>query len=175
MTQVNTENRSDPPVVPAGASEEEYKVGPGRPPKEHQFKPGQSGNPKGAKRKAPSIAPDLKQLLERALNKKVTLKQGENERIVTMFNAGVEQLVAQFAKGDRHARRDVITFAEKFGLDLVSVRSKAVDETFAANRQEILTAHARRMFDTVKHPAPIFAPPELLDDDVEDQDQNLRQ
>ena len=93
MTQVNTENRSDPPVVPAGASEEEYKVGPGRPPKEHQFKPGQSGNPKGAKRKAPSIAPDLKQLLERALNKKVTLKQGENERIVTMFNAGVEQLV----------------------------------------------------------------------------------
>jgi hypothetical protein len=29
-------------------SENEYRVGPGRPPKEFQFKPGQSGNPKGA-------------------------------------------------------------------------------------------------------------------------------
>jgi hypothetical protein len=37
-----------------------YRVGPGRPPKEFQFKPGRSGNPKGAKRKSPSIAPDLK-------------------------------------------------------------------------------------------------------------------
>jgi hypothetical protein len=35
-------------------SEQEYKVGPGRPPKEYQFKPGQSGNPKGAKRKPKS-------------------------------------------------------------------------------------------------------------------------
>ncbi len=39
-------------VSPSAASaEEEYKVGPGRPPKEHQWKPGQSGNPKGAKPK----------------------------------------------------------------------------------------------------------------------------
>ena len=30
-----------------GGSEKEYRVGPGRPPKEFQFKPGQSGNPKG--------------------------------------------------------------------------------------------------------------------------------
>ena len=43
-------------AFPSSPSEEEYKVGPGRPPKEYQFKPGQSGNPKGAKRKEP-IAP----------------------------------------------------------------------------------------------------------------------
>ncbi len=49
-------------------AEEEYKVGPGRPPKEHQFKPGQSGNPTGAKRKAPSLLPDLKEQFERAFN-----------------------------------------------------------------------------------------------------------
>jgi hypothetical protein len=46
-------------------AEAEYKVGPVRPPKEHQFKPGQSGNPKGAKRKAPSLIPGLKELFER--------------------------------------------------------------------------------------------------------------
>src|SRR6476660_8447239 len=31
--------------------EDDYRVGPGRPPKEYRFKPGQSGNPKGARRK----------------------------------------------------------------------------------------------------------------------------
>ena len=49
----------------------EYKVGPGRPPKQYQFKPGQSGNPKGAKRKTQSLVPDLKEIFERAFNQKV--------------------------------------------------------------------------------------------------------
>src|ERR1700687_777443 len=62
--------------------EDDYRVGPGRPPKEHRFKPGQSGNPTGAKRKA-SLAPDLKAMLQRALNEKVRLQQGERERIIT--------------------------------------------------------------------------------------------
>ena len=62
------------------------------------WNPGQSGNPKGAKRKSPSMVPDLKAALERALNKPVKLKQGERERIVTMAVAGIEQLVAQFAR-----------------------------------------------------------------------------
>ena len=66
------------------ASDAEYKVGPGRPPREYRFKPGKSGNPKGAKPKPPSIAPDLKLALERALNKTVKLKQGKR-------SAGVER------------------------------------------------------------------------------------
>jgi hypothetical protein len=50
---------------------EDYVVGPGRPPKEYRFKPGQSGNPKGAKRKPPSLVPDLKKIFQRALNQKI--------------------------------------------------------------------------------------------------------
>lgn len=46
----------------APCAEDEYKVGPGRPPKEHQWKPGQSGNPKGAKPKKRSLLPELKAL-----------------------------------------------------------------------------------------------------------------
>jgi hypothetical protein len=87
-------------------SDQEYRVGPGHPPKEYQFKPGRSGNPKGASRKTPSIALDLKALLERALSKTVKLTQGEKERIITKAEVGMEQLVNQFAKGDRHARRE---------------------------------------------------------------------
>jgi hypothetical protein len=159
--------RSDSPTAAATVSGEEYRVGPGRPPKEHQFKPGQSGNPKGAKRKPPSIAPDLKMALERALNKTVRLKQGEKERIVTMAAAGIEQLVAQFAKGDRHARRDLVDLAEKLGVDLTAGQHQAVQEALAADHQAILEAYvARRQGVTAPcSPSPVFAPPELLDDD----------
>jgi Family of unknown function (DUF5681) len=101
--------RSDPP-------DQEYRVGPGRPPKEYQFKPGQSGNPKGAPRKPESIAPELGAILERSLNGKVTLRQGEKEKIVTKCAAGIEQLVTQFAKGDRHARRDFFLLADRLGI-----------------------------------------------------------
>ena len=43
-------------AFPSSPSEEEYKVGPGRPPKEYQLKPGQSGNPKGRQAKG-AVAP----------------------------------------------------------------------------------------------------------------------
>jgi Family of unknown function (DUF5681) len=107
--QIRDRKRSDPP-------DQEYRVGPGRPPKEYQFKPGQSGNPKGAPRKPESIAPELGAILERSLNGKVTLRQGENEKIVTKFAAGIEQLVNQFAKGDRHARHDLFLLVDRLGV-----------------------------------------------------------
>jgi hypothetical protein len=154
------------------ASDAEYKVGPGRPPREYRFKPGKSGNPKGAKPKPPSIAPDLKLALERALNKTVKLKQGEKERIVTMAVAGIEQLVAQFVKGDRHARRDLFALADKLGVDLLAGQHKRVQEALASNHQAILEAYVARQYDKVVQPSPVLAPPELLDDDPQDQDQS---
>src|SRR5438270_5079791 len=102
------------------ASAEEYKVVPGRPPREYMFKKGQSGNPKGAKPKPPSLLPDLKRLFEQALSEKVTLKQGDKARTLTMAEAGIKQMAAQFAKGDRHARRDVFAYAEKLGIVLLA-------------------------------------------------------
>ena len=105
-------------------SNDEYRVGPGCPPREFQFKPGQSGNPKGAKRKPP-IVPDLKASLERALNGTTTVCQGERERIVTKVEAGIEQLVNAFAQGDRHARRDLIDLAQRLDVDLVGRQRRA--------------------------------------------------
>jgi Family of unknown function (DUF5681) len=153
-------------------SDAEYKVGPGRPPKEFQFKRGQSGNPKGAKRKPRSVAPDLKALFERALSKPVTLKQGDKQQIVTMAAAGIEQTVAQFAKGDRHARRDVFWLAEKLGVDLLPGQDKAIEQALPFNHQEIALAYALRQYDLVVPPSPVLAPPELLDDDPENQNRS---
>jgi uncharacterized protein DUF5681 len=157
-------------VTPASA--EEYKVGPGRPPREYQFKRGQSGNPKGAKRKPPSLLPDLKRLFEQALSEKVTLRQGEKERTLTMAEAGIKQLVAQFAKGDRHARRDVFAYAAMLGIDLITSQRMAIEEALAADHQAILDAYVARQTQVTapsKH-SRVFAAPELLDDDTPGKD-----
>jgi hypothetical protein len=105
-----------------------YRVGPGSPPREHQFKPGQSGNPQGARKRPPSIAPDLKILLQAALSKKIALTIGDKERLLTRAAAGIEQLVEQFARGDRYARRDLLDLADKLGLDLGAGSKAALEE-----------------------------------------------
>jgi hypothetical protein len=132
----------------SNSDEESYRVGPGRPPREFQFKPGQSGNPKGAKRKPPSGRAELKDLLERALQRKVTLRQGTTEKVVTLAAAGIEQLVSQFAKGDRYARRDLIVLAEKLGVDLAAGHGEAIQEALvgglAASDQALLSDYLER-------------------------------
>jgi hypothetical protein len=145
--RVRGRKRSNEPLS-TDQAEQDYRVGPGRPPKEYQFKPGQSGNPKGARRKPSSIAPDLKALFERALSGKVTLRQGEQEKIITKAAAGIEQLVNQFAKGDRHARRDLLALAERLGVDLVAGQADALEQTVAAalsaNDQALLDDYVQR-------------------------------
>src|SRR5580704_10689130 len=106
-------------AFPSGPPAEGYKVGPGRPPKEHQFKPGQSGNPKGAKRKSRSLITDLKELFKRTFSQKVKVTRGEQEQSITMWAAGMQQLSVQFAKGERHARRDAFWIAERLGSELL--------------------------------------------------------
>jgi hypothetical protein len=135
---------------PKGArrkTSDEDRVGPGRPPREYQFKPGQSGNPTGAKRKT-SLAPDLKATLQRALNEKVRLQQGERERIITKAAAGIAKLVDQFAIGDRYARRDVIALAGKLGVDLAAGHGDAIEKalatTLSADDQALVDDYIRR-------------------------------
>lgn len=103
------------------SSDEEYRVGPGRPPREHQFKPGQSGNPGGAKSKSKSeLVRDLRVLFARALNEKIKLRRGERAKIITKVEAGLNELASQFSEGDHRARRDVFDFAAKLGIDLTA-------------------------------------------------------
>ena len=147
--RIRGRKRSDAPLsLKPDPSDQEYRVGPGRPPKEYQFKPGQSGNPKGARRKPRSVAPDLKALFERALGGKVTLRQGDREKIITKGAAGIEQLVNQFAKGDRHARRDLFALAARFGVDLVAGQGEGLEQTVAAalsaNDEALLADYVRR-------------------------------
>jgi Family of unknown function (DUF5681) len=161
--RIRDQKRSDAAVsLKADPSDEEYRVGPGRPPKEYRWKPGQSGNPNGARRKPSSIAPDLKALFERALSGKVTLRQGEHEKIITKAAAGIEQLVNQFAKGDRHARRDLLDLAARLGVDLVPGQGDALAQSVAsalsANDEALLADYVRRHAGQVDRAGEIDAP-----------------
>jgi Family of unknown function (DUF5681) len=164
------DNDNVPNAAPPG--EEEYKVGPGRPPKEYQWKKGQSGNPKGAKSKQPSLLPDLREILLSAFSRKVKMTEGERERTISRWETGMEQLSVQFAKGDRYARRDVFRLLEKFGPEFLKPKT-ASDEALPADLQVILDAYVDRRTQGKNASAstPVLAPPELLDDDATDPDE----
>jgi hypothetical protein len=55
-------------------------VGYGRPPRAHQFKPGQSGNPKGR----PKGRKSENQMLEELLSRKMTIREGERRRKISL-------------------------------------------------------------------------------------------
>lgn len=81
----------------------------------------------------------------------------------------MQQLSVQFARGDRHARRDAFWIAERLGSEFLSPK-KAFDETLAGDRQAILDAYvARQTHRRVSSaPSPVIAPPELLGEDTAD-------
>jgi hypothetical protein len=162
-------NSEDHAVSATAADDTECKVGPGHPPKEYQWPPGRSGNPKGAKPKPRSILLDFKPLFERALNKKVPITNGERKSTLTKFEIGMEQLANQHAKGDRHARRDVFALADKLGIDLLAGQKKTLENALASDHQAILDAYVDRQYDKVAQREAEMAPPELLDDDTDDQ------
>ncbi len=99
------------------ASNAPYAVGKGKPPKEHQFRPGQSGNRNG-RRSANAPDPKLSKLLER--NKiefleemyetvELTRPDGKIERI-TKFKLLIRSLFKAAAQGNRHAAMKLLDY-----------------------------------------------------------------
>ena len=60
-----------------------HEIGYGKPPRAHQFKPSQSGNPKGRPKGAKNEATILRDLL----NRKITIREGGKARKITVFEA----------------------------------------------------------------------------------------
>src|SRR5882762_6061483 len=153
---------------PDPSDEDTYKVGPGYPPKQYTWKKGgRSPYPKGRPKKIPSMKPDLKKALESALNDKVVITKDKKEIVLTKAVLGIQQLVNQFAKGDRYARRDLFQYAALLGVDLQA--RDVIAEALGIDHQTILDAFIRRQHLQPSTAAPeirVKAPPELIDDDV---------
>jgi len=151
-----------------------YKVGPGFPPNEHKWKKGcPSPYPKGRPRKVPSMKPDVKKALESALNEKVVITKDKKEVVLTKAALGIQQLVNQFAKGDRHARRDLFQYAAQLGVDLHA--KDIITEALGINEEAIVEAYVQRRLHQSAEASPedhVKAPPDLIDDDVAKPDPN---
>ena len=85
------------------------KIGYGRPPKHTQFKPGQSGNPRGRPRKSKQV----EALIQSELNRTLVIKEGGREVRITKREAIVKQLVNSAIKGDTKPLQMMIAHLEK--------------------------------------------------------------
>jgi hypothetical protein len=74
-------------------------IGYRRPPKKTQFKPGQSGNPKGR----PKGSKNMTTILQEELDQKIPVTEGGKRRRVTKRRLAVRQQVNKAAQGDSKA------------------------------------------------------------------------
>jgi hypothetical protein len=73
-----------------------HEVGYGRPPRVHQFKPGQSGNPRGRPKGVKNEATILRDLL----NRKIDIREGGRVRKITVFEAILLRFTEDALKGN---------------------------------------------------------------------------
>lgn len=83
----------------------EYEVGYGKPPKANQFKPGQSGNPKGR----PKGRQNFRTIVTELLNSKITVTENGKQTKVSFGEALVKKMAGKALKG---SVPDLLKFAE---------------------------------------------------------------
>lgn len=98
------------PPETADQTEPEYKVGYGKPPKHTQFKPGQSGNPKGK----PKGAKNIETILKNELYGKVQVTVGGKKKKLTKFEVAMKQMMEKAAKGDLKALGMLLSLAKEY-------------------------------------------------------------
>lgn len=97
------------------------EVGYRRPPRHSQFKPGQSGNPKGRRKHIRNIANDI----DEELREPITIRENGRERKISKQRAFVKSLVAAAIKGDVRAINAVVNYSRT----LVGVPQENLDES----------------------------------------------
>jgi hypothetical protein len=92
----------------------DYEVGYCRPPAQHRFRPGQSGNPTGERKDGwgKTIADELKEILAT----KVTIRDGARTRKVCLVTANLLAHGMSGAKGDARSAALFLSQAQKMGL-----------------------------------------------------------
>ena len=122
-------------------TDKDYPVGFKKPPKHTQFKPGESGNPKGRPRGVKNLATDLQEELEQF----VVVHEGQETLKVTKQRAMLKSLFARAMKGDTRASSALINLiigleqskAHQSGVSSLGEDDLAILEAF---KQKILSS-----------------------------------
>jgi hypothetical protein len=119
-------------------------VGYKKPPKDHQFLPGQSGNPHG-RPKGRNFKSDLREELAET----IAFRDGARDVMISKQRALIKRLIAEAIRGDTRAIASVLSFCSRaFGDEDDDEQRSAEDseivDAFAprpANRQAIQPLH----------------------------------
>jgi hypothetical protein len=111
---------AETPEESAESKPEEYKVGRGKPPREHQWKPPQSGNPSGKRKREESCRDLMKEELDALISvqengKTITLSKRKAwvKRVVNgaiQGNPRDEKILMRFEKPDETPRKGELRF-----------------------------------------------------------------
>lgn len=94
----------------------DYDIGYGKPPQEHRFRKGQSGNPRGRTRKDTRTLPPPAGLQETFVNvahQPLTMTVNGRQVTTTRFEAAVHRLSADALKGDKRAMKLFLDYAHR--------------------------------------------------------------
>jgi hypothetical protein len=119
-----------------------YKVGYGIPPKDHQFTPGRSGNPKGR----PKGSKNTATLLREILDQKVEVRSGNKVRKISVREAILTRFAESALKGDTKSAAFLLQ-----RYDAVDAIDEQIDGAASRDEQEVidafLQAHSKRTKD----------------------------
>lgn len=113
-------------------------IGYGNPPKKSQFKPGQSGNPKGRPRGAGSF----KTALSRELEAKLEIKEAGQRKKVSKLEAIAKRLVTDALNGNSKALSELLRQMTLHFGDVLDVDPK--QQPASAEDQELLARFIAR-------------------------------
>ena len=121
-------------------------AGYGNPPIQSQFKPGQSGNPRGRPKGILNFATDLKHTLEAP----ITLNDGGKTKRVSTQKAVLLRMREKALKGDARALDRLLDFARIFSVGPTEATTKIV----SADDQAILDAFREEVLAAAKADSP---------------------
>lgn len=110
-------------------------VGYGRPPRAHQFKPGQSGNPRGRRKGAKNESTILHDLLHR----KIALREAGKSRKVTILEAMLLKFAEDSLKGNTKSAAFLLN---RYGT---MVSGEIQQQDLTDDEREILDSFAQRL------------------------------
>ncbi len=113
----------------------DYEVGYKKPPKEHQFKPGVSGNPKGR----PKLVQDFKTDFQDELEETITLKEGGNIKTMTKQRALIKRLITNALNGNAASIKLVTSI-----MSSLPIKPKDIEEDLSVEDAKILKDYIER-------------------------------
>jgi hypothetical protein len=125
-----------------------YSVGYGKPPRNTQFQPGQSGNPRGRPRGSKNLAT----LIEQELSATVAVNEGGRRRTLSKRAVIAKRLVNKAAEGDFRTVQTLFKVQESALAGPDPVESNEEEENLGPDDQAILQAYESKLIQRLGQP-----------------------